>query len=166
MSCDQCFFSLLFTECVECFSVLLWCLVIRIISHGPAASARTSQSFRRGNCASDKCSAEAIRTVHQGFYVPFDISILTIQPIVRQLAILHFHATMALAPKGNPKSPRPSVLLLTMTHYPSSSQNRSPILTAISPFFRTQSPCTLDPIQSTSIVYTISPMLDGNAINY
>ena len=98
--------------------------------------------------------------------MPFDISILTIQLIVRRLAILHFHATMALAPKGNPKSPSPSVLPLTMTHYPSSSQNRSPILTAISPFFRTQSPCTLDPIQSTSIVYTISPMLDGSAINY
>ena len=72
-----------------------------------------------------------------------------------------------MAPNRKPKLVTTSHggLMLTLAPYPSSSQNRSPKLTATSPFFRTHSPCTLDLIRSTSFASTNSPRLDGTDID-
>ena len=104
---------------------------------------------------------------HEVFRVPFDISILTLQLTIGRLAILHLHTS-----NSEPWNPNVSSSHLAKASYRDNDnsflflQNRSPILTAISPLFSNHCPSTLDLIRSISIASTISPMRDGIAIVY
>ena len=91
---------------------------------------------------------------------------LTIQLAVGRLAILHLHTSNSepWSSKVSPSHLRR--LTLDNDNLFLFLQNRSPILTATSPFFRNHYPFTLDLIRSILISSTISPAPDGIAIDY